>query len=299
MKPPTAAGLAIMLVTGVCFAAAKNDASAELNFTESDKLVARAREQSRTAAAVVFSKPNPALCDSIQPPLPQDLQQGFIEVPENWADPDSRRLRIFYYGRWGISADPATPVVLVINGGPGYSSHRTYRAMAAGLRRSKLSFVFFDQRGTGCSSSYPSPTDKSASSLTHYGSKDIVRDAEAIRKVVIEDGLWRVFGHSFGARAALRYVADFPRSVEKAVIMGDSVGDDAATTVCMIKESIRKRNHVFDEIAASKPEFVSLLKALHDIRRVSESREGLGGVSVWRITAMEKRQQHSRLIASP
>jgi len=89
----------------------------------------------------------PTDCDAFRDDLPADLTQGFVKVPEDASAPGSETLEVFYYGLWSPSRLP----VLIINGGPGSDSHGYFRGMIGELRRREIPFLFFDQRGTGCS----------------------------------------------------------------------------------------------------------------------------------------------------
>jgi pimeloyl-ACP methyl ester carboxylesterase len=167
----------------------------------------------------VIDLEEPGECEAFRSSLPSDLTQGFIEVPEVWGDATSPTLRIFYYGRW--SAD--RPPLPIINGGPGFSSHGQYRGMAEELTARKVSFLFFDQRGTGCSTHYPELTPESAPRYRRYGSSSIVRDMEALRTKLLGSKPWDILGVAFGAKVALRYVADAPERLARVFIWGDSV----------------------------------------------------------------------------
>ena len=155
-------------------------------------------------------------CKAFIDSLPTDYLRGFVDVPEDWSNPKSPTIHIFFYGH---NLRGKTPIVF-FNGGPTSDSHSSFRAFldarsAAPIWRS-APLVFIDQRGTGCSSLYPEgENDETLNRLKNYGSSSIVRDAEAIRKVLIGQKPWKVYGQSFGAWIAHRYVTLAPSSVTR------------------------------------------------------------------------------------
>jgi hypothetical protein len=57
-----------------------------------------------------------------------------------------------------------------------------------------------------------------------YGSRSIVKDAEIIRRKLLgEHGKWIVFGHSYGALIAQRYLSLYPKNLDGVVAAGYSV----------------------------------------------------------------------------
>ena len=82
-----------------------------------------------------------------------------------------------------------------------------------------LSMIYLDQRGNGCSDPYPAGpvntqfTTMTAQRLALYGSRSIVRDAEALRELLLGPGKsWSAFGQSFGGEIVHRYVEMLPQS---------------------------------------------------------------------------------------
>lgn len=202
-------------------------------------------------------------CASFRKALPDAYVQDSIEVPEDWDHPDSSpKIHVFYYGRpvgataiaaaqdrvlkhytdighpefakeeIASLAAPRIPVVF-FNGGPGGSSHSSYPILdgkgdSTNAQSSKLTFVFIDQRGTGCSDPFPEGISaENVIRLTRYGSRNIVRDAEAIRvKLLGENGKWKVFGQSFGGYIVHRYAEVAPEHALGFYAHGSSLMDD-------------------------------------------------------------------------
>lgn len=124
--------------------------------------------------------------------LPPGFGHGFVQgrggVP------------VFYYGRFDGGGAP----VAFVNGGPGADSRRIFKRFAELV---PPPFVFFDQRGTGCSGSFESaPADQ-------FSSESIVRDMELIRKTLFGGRRWKVFGQSFGSLVVHRYVQTAPEGL--------------------------------------------------------------------------------------
>ncbi len=169
-------------------------------------------------------------CATFKKSLPADYMQGSIEVPEDWDHPEATKIQVFYYGAKITPGNGKIPVVF-FNGGPGGSSHSSYEPLETGdavARGQKISIVFIDQRGTGCSTPYPVTANAAtAQRLTHYSSRSIVKDAEAVReKLLGSDGKWKIFGQSFGGYIVHRYLEVAPDHVIGAYAHGSSIPND-------------------------------------------------------------------------
>jgi pimeloyl-ACP methyl ester carboxylesterase len=193
-------------------------------------------------------------CAVFRASLPRDYFQEYIEVPENWNEPGGRKINVFYYGRKNTTNK--VPVVY-FNGGPGHSSHEAYRELDtdAGykLRSSNLSMIYIDQRGTGCSTNLAAEaTSENFARATQYGSRNIVRDAEAIRSRHLGATTpWKVFGQSYGALIAHRYAILYPTSLISVHAHGYSLTDDS---VAWMKHRIRSQERVLQTYFKHFPE---------------------------------------------
>lgn len=170
-----------------------------------------------------------AECNEFRNKLPENYFQDFVEVPEDWNNPEGHKIKIFYYGR--MPADGQTPL-LFLNGGPAASSHGAYEHLEKDgtfeARYKKHHLFFMDQRGTGCSGLYPVGSKENLARLRHYGSRSIVRDAEAIRKKIGYPN-WKILGQSYGGDIAYRYLIVAPEGVSEAYIHGSVLGENQAT----------------------------------------------------------------------
>jgi proline iminopeptidase len=107
------------------------------------------------------------------------------------------------------------PPVLLINGGPGWSSDHM-RGVAERLAPSRR-VVVYDQRGTGRSGL--AAVDTSTVSLAL-----MIADIEALREHLGIDR-WTVVGHSFGGLLGMAYAAEHPDRV-RAMVLSAPAGAD-------------------------------------------------------------------------
>ena len=117
--------------------------------------------------------------------------------------------------------------LVFFQGGPGYESPRPITDSGWINRASEeYKVLLLDQRGTGLSTpvsgdSFKAMNDSDlAHYLTFFRADNIVRDAEEIRKNLIQDKKWSVLGQSFGGFCATNYLSFYPNSLEKVFITG-------------------------------------------------------------------------------
>lgn len=162
-------------------------------------------------------------CTEFKKNIPEDWFSGSLLVPENPEDPTGRKISIFYYGK----IEPNKTPVVFFNGGPATSSwnsffyFKRYKLMVDPAE--KVSLIYIDQRGTGCSSYYPQGSEGEVlERLRYYGTRGIVADAEAVRKHLLGDKKWIAFGQSYGSFINHRYTILAPESL-KAIFSHASV----------------------------------------------------------------------------
>ncbi|QSX30046.1 alpha/beta fold hydrolase [Shewanella cyperi] len=163
---------------------------------------------------------------------------GFVEVPENAAKPDGRKIQVHYAVLPAIKPSFPNEAFLAIAGGPGQSAidnavgfERTF----AEIRQSR-DILLIDQRGTGRSNLLNCDLGPDAMSLAfddekldsaaeavkcrsnldadiaQYGSRAALEDFEAVRKALGYDKL-HVYGISYGTRMAQLYLKHYPESL--------------------------------------------------------------------------------------
>ena len=186
-----------------------------------------------------------ALAPCRLPKIAQAVQCGAIEVPENRARPDGRKLSIFVAVLPANTLSPKPDPLLLIAGGPGQpaSTLGPFALQLSALRRTR-DIVLVDQRGAGRSS----PLDCRAFASDEHAEFDIdpvpksllcawqlaergvdasqyttsawVADLEAVR-AALGYRQWNLWGGSYGTRVAQEYVRRYPTRVRSMVL--DSV----------------------------------------------------------------------------
>ena len=119
------------------------------------------------------------------------------------------------------------PYLVFFQGGPGYESPRPI-TNSGWIKRATEEYkvLLLDQRGTGLSTpvseeSLSGMTDKNmANYLTLFRADNIVKDAEQIRKNLIDNNKWSVLGQSFGGFCVTHYLSFYPNSLDKVFITG-------------------------------------------------------------------------------
>jgi len=203
----------------------------------------------------------PEACKTFIASLPGDVVRDTVDVPEDWSDPSSPTLHIFYYGKIQLGKAP----LLFVNGGPGEDSHGEYRLLnsvgAVDPLWNNASVLFFDQRGNGCSSGYPQGnSDHVLARLRFYGSSGIVADAEAIRKKLFGNQPWRVIGQSYGGWVAHRYAIQAPGGLTQVYSQANVITEDS---IDRASNRIFSKQRVLEEYFKSYPQDRAALTALH------------------------------------
>lgn len=151
--------------------------------------------------------------------LPDTAKVGFLKVPFK---PDSISSYIYiHYYYFGDIKNRERKNVLFFNGGPVASSHNLYTSLLEKEDHYKVNFIFMDQRGTGCSTTTDIESQNWKRQFsTFWNSDDIVRDSEALRKILLKDQQWSIMGQSYGALIGARYVELHPESLKSAHLLG-------------------------------------------------------------------------------
>ena len=193
-------------------------------------------------------------------PLPADFSKGFIEVPEDYNNPQGRKIQVFYYGKLEAGKDP----VVFYNGGPASDSHSSYSILSEKSESQNFSFLYIDQRGTGCSDQFPTAaTKETVERLAHYGSTEIVKDSEVVRKKLLgEQSQWKVFGQSYGGLIVHRYAMVAPQSIKGAYAHGFSLMQDQTE---WLKLRIQSQKRVLKMYMKDYPEDEAKLTKLRSL----------------------------------
>ncbi len=192
-------------------------------------------------------------CEVFKKALPKDVIQGYVEVPEDYEDPNGHKIKVFYYGRTGTVTNPT---IVFFNGGPSGDSHSSYQSLESkkleqGVTNSQFPLLYIDQRGTGCSTLYPKvQTIEDLIRLGHYGSREIVLDAETIRNKVQGKKTWKVFGQSFGGLIGKRYLQIAPKGIRSIHVHGFSNTQD---DLGWLAQRIDTQNRLTEDFLAANP----------------------------------------------
>lgn len=202
--------------------------------------------------------------ETCQPPAFFGLNnQGKVEVPEDYNNPEGRKIEVFYYGRIRPGMEP----VVFFNGGPASDSHGSATILEDFIKNpdaQKLSFIYIDQRGTGCSSPFPTePTPEVVERLTHYTSTEIVKDSEVIReKLFGPQSQWKIFGQSYGGLIVHRYAITAPHSVKGAFAHGFSLMKDQTEWLKLRVQSQKRVSEIYFQNYPDDRESLKKLRSL-------------------------------------
>ncbi len=159
------------------------------------------------------------------------LKDRFFEVPLNYEQPNGPKLQVF--GREVVAAamdsNEKLPWAIFFQGGPGFASPRPstksgwlgellkgHRVLLLDQRGNGLSTKVLPQSLSGCANA-----QAQAEYLTHFRADNIVRDAEAIRLVLLPAGAqWVGLGQSYGGFVLLTYLSFYPEGLAKVLITG-------------------------------------------------------------------------------
>jgi pimeloyl-ACP methyl ester carboxylesterase len=213
--------------------------------------------------AHVSSESSAQACQDFVSKLPAEYFHDYVTVPEDPSDPNGNQIKVFYYGR----LTPGKTPIVFFNGGPTSNSWSSYRVLTtkrlSDPAYADLPFIFIDQRGTGCSDSYPSvQTKDDLPKLALYGSAGIVSDAEAVRKHLIGKAPWKIFGQSYGGMIVHRYIQMAPDSIVSATSHGFALTTDPLLTM---QERIDSQNRVLNDYLVQYSDDAVELQALNNM----------------------------------
>jgi pimeloyl-ACP methyl ester carboxylesterase len=187
-----------------------------------------------------------ALTDCRLPKLPLSAQCGTLEVPENRAKPEGRKVSLAIAVLPANTLNPRADPLFILAGGPGQAATflGPFAAALTGVRKDR-DIVLVDQRGTGRSSPLRcaafKPDDSADATLeldqlpkaaacakeladagvdaAQYTTAAWIADLDAVRTALgyARINLW---GGSYGTRAALEYLRAHPARVRSVVLDG-------------------------------------------------------------------------------
>lgn len=180
--------------------------------------------------------------------IPNELQCGSLQRPLDPARPDGAKIDVHYLVVPAMARNKQPDAVLMLAGGPGQSAIGVAARMLPRLSRlgNRRDLVFIDQRGTGKSAPLDCPDDSRLpiteqldgaaqlrrldacraeleklpyGDLRFFTTTIAMQDMDAVREAL---GVpqWNLIGGSYGTRAALEYLRQFPTKVRRTVIDG-------------------------------------------------------------------------------
>lgn len=214
-----------------------------------------ARRACALAAAVALAAPLAHATSPLKPcridGIPNELQCGSLQRPLDPARPDGVKIDIHYLVVPAMARNKQPDAVLMLAGGPGQSAVNVASRVLPRLSRlnNRRDLVFVDQRGTGQSAPLECQDDsklpiaeqlepgaqlrridtcRAALEQLPYGRDGGLRfftttiamqDMEAVRQA-LSVPQWNLIGGSYGTRAALEYLRQFPAQVRRTIIDG-------------------------------------------------------------------------------
>ena len=179
--------------------------------------------------------------------IEREVRCGIVDVPEDPDRPDGRRLAIRFAVVPALAKNKSPDPVFVLAGGPGQAAMRVAGLMQPVMSRlnARRDIVYIDQRGTGASHALDCERTRKVLSLSEsvdpsravaqlgecvqalqaradlrqYATWIAMRDLDAVRAALgaARINLW---GGSYGTRAALEYLRQFPQHVRSVVLDG-------------------------------------------------------------------------------
>jgi pimeloyl-ACP methyl ester carboxylesterase len=180
------------------------------------------------------------------PDFPQEVQCGKIQRPLNPAQVDGKKIDIHYVVVPSKDRNKLKDAVFLLAGGPGQSAVELagFGQAVFGRLNRRRDLVFVDQRGTGRSAPLHCPDLENGSEvvdnetmlkmtdvcmrnlqtlpygdLQYFSTSIAVQDLEAVRKELGYSAI-NLVGASYGTRAGLEYLRQFPTSVRRLILDG-------------------------------------------------------------------------------
>lgn len=244
--------------------------------------------------------------------MPTELQCGVVQRPLDPARPDGVKIDVHYLVVPALARNKQADPVLMLAGGPGQSAIAVAPAVLPRLSRlnNRRDLVFIDQRGTGKSAPLQCDDDRKlplAQAMDYqrqmariqackvqlmklpYGDLRVftttiaMQDFDAVREA-LGAPQWNLVGGSYGTRAALEYLRQFPQHVRRTVLDGVAPPDmvlpagmsadsqaalDAAFAACDAEPQCKKI------YPALRTEWDSLLKSMPRTVQVAHPLTGL------------------------
>lgn len=195
------------------------------------------------AEGAAASREAPALDGCYLKNISERVLCGQLQVPENYDQPEGKQISLFFAVLPAISDNKKPDPLLILAGGPGQAATELAAAIDRIFKdvRRQRDILLIDQRGTGrsnplrCAMGHVeefAKTDEQISlqalaleclqqfeteDLTQYHSVNAIRDFERVRQYLGYPQV-NLYGGSYGSRAGLVYLREYPQSVRAAVL---------------------------------------------------------------------------------
>lgn len=173
------------------------------------------------------------------------ITEFIFQVPIDYTNPDLGSIQLFarsatkYEKPAKLATDEENrkslqkPWLVYLQGGPGYGCPSPQNSnITSAILEKGYQMLYLDQRGTGQSNPITveslllrGNTQEQFDYLKHFRADNIVRDCEAVRKVLTKNyptelEKWSLFGQSFGGFCAFTYLSKYPDGLREAFITG-------------------------------------------------------------------------------
>jgi pimeloyl-ACP methyl ester carboxylesterase len=222
-------------------------------------------------------------------PGPLRVTELTFKVPLDYDDPEGETITLF-----GRSATPyavpivpsdeeddgsSLPYIVYLEGGPGFGNRepQNHPLTSTALERG-YQILYLDHRGTGYSTPVSTNMlnqldggeDAQVEYLRLMRQDNTVRDCESVRKALIKDAKWSIFGQSYGGFVSLSYLSLHPEGLREVFLTGGlaPVGKSAQQVYESLYPRVLKRNKAY---------YKKFPEDIQNVRQVASYIESKGG----------------------
>ena len=305
--------------------------------------------RSLTAPIAAILMTAAASCASATPPVEEamtftansgervEAMSGFIMVPENRSNPESRSIKLAYV-RFPATGERAGPPIVYLAGGPGGSGIQTAKGRRFPLFMAMREFgdvIALDQRGTGASSDVPpcvsnlkAPDDRDVSyaeyadlyrrsveecektwradgvDVAGYTTDESADDIDALRAALGAEKV-TLWGISYGTHLAMAAVKRMGARIDRLVLASAEGLDQTVKLPARTDAYFSRLQAVIDADPAAKamfPDIKALMRRVHaklEAEPVKLDIPKEGGAAPFLLTRRDMQMMASAMIADP